>query len=205
MLKLKRIVQAIRKKTSRLVESVRGLTVSKVCDAVVERTRYAAVRVPLQKAKKPGEVTLDLTGYRQIDSFSCGGVVAAMAVKFFRRQMSFERIYAAVNPLQETGAETWRVTRALRSFGVRVSRRENMSFDDICDAIDANSPVLVCIKTKDTDTDHWVVAYGYGRRPDLLFIAGRGIPFFTGNRMRRREFRRLWSPRGEGLVCSKAR
>ena len=187
------------------MESLRGLTVSKVRDAVVELTGYAAVRVRLQKAKKPGEVTLDLTGYRQIDSFSCGGVAAAMAVKLMRPRMSFERIYAAVNPLQETGAGTVRVMRALRSLGVRVSWRKSLTFDDVCDAIDEGSPVLVCITTGDTDTDHWVVAYGYGRRPDLLFIAGRGIPVLTRNRMRRRELRRLWSPPGEGLVCSKAR
>jgi hypothetical protein len=119
--------------------------------------------------------------------------------------MSFERIYAAVNPTQGHGAGTARVTRALRSLGVRVSWRKNLSFDDICDAIDAGSPVLVCIQTNDAETDHWVVAYGYGRRPDLLFIAGRGIHFLARNRMRRRKFRRLWCPRGEGLVCAKAR
>ena len=194
---LKRTVQSIRKKIS--------LTVSKIVDAVSERTGYAAVRVPLQKAKRPREVTLDLTGYRQIDSFSCGGVAAAMAVKFMRPRMSFERIYDTVKPRQETGAGYVRVTRALRSLGVRVSWRKNLSLDDLCDAIDAGSPVLVCIKTKDADTDHWVVAYGYGRRPDLLFIAGRGVHFLARNRMRRREFRRLWSPPGEGLICSKAR
>ena len=190
---MKRIVQSIRNKISRAI------------DAVVQRTGYVAVRVPLQKAKRPREVTLDLTGYRQIDSYSCGGVAAAMAVKFLRPRMSFERIYDAVNPIQETGAGYVRVTRALRSLGVRVSWRKNLSFDDICSAIDAGSPVLVCIQTNDAETDHWVVAYGYGRRPDLLFIAGRGVHFLARNRVRRREFRRLWCPPGEGLVCSKAR
>lgn len=147
--------------------------------------------------------TLDLAGYRQIDSFSCGGVAAAMAVKFLRPQMSFERIYAAVSPTQD-GAETVRVTRALRSLGIRVSWRKNLTFDDICNAIDAEYPVLVWIKTNDVKTEHWVVLYGYGRRPDLMFIAGRGIHFVARNRMRRREFRRLWASSGEGLVCSKA-
>lgn len=203
--KLKRTLQSIMKKLSRIVDPLRGFTVSKVLDAVVERTGYAAVPVRLQKAKRPREVTLNLAGYRQIDSFSCGGVAAAMAVKFLRPQMSFERIYAAVSPTQGHGAGSTRVTRALRSLGVRVSWRKNLSFDDICGAIDAEGPVLLCIQTNDSETDHWVVAYGYGRRPDLLFIAGRRIPFLTGHRVVRREFRRLWSPPGEGLVCSKAR
>ena len=190
---MKSIIQLIKEQSSRVVDMISDLT------------GYVALPVPLQRAKRPREVTLDLAGYRQIDSFSCGGVAAAMAVKFIRPQMSFKRIYAAVNPTPKTGAGNGRVTRALRSLGVRVSWRKNLSFDDLCDAIDAGSPVLVCIKTDDAETDHWVVTYGYGRRPDLLFIAGRGIHFLARNRMRRREFRRLWFPPGEGLVCSKAR
>lgn len=168
-------------------------------------TGYAAVAVPLQKAKRQSEVTLDLTGYRQIDSFSCGGVAAAMAAKFLRLRMSFERIYTAVNPSRRTGSGTGRVARALRSLGVRVSSRKTLGFDDLCAAIDKGSPVLVCIKTCDVDTDHWVVLYGYGRRPDLLFVAGYGLPFLSENRIGRREFRGLWIPPGAGLVCSKAR
>ncbi len=204
---LKSIIQSFKKKSSRIVKSLRKLTVSKVIDAMVERIGYAAVPVRLQKAKRPREVTLDLVGYRQIDSFSCGGVAAAMAVKFLRPQMSFERIYAAVNPIQETGAGYVRVTRALRSLSVRVSWRKNLTFVTICDAIDAERPVLLCIETgrQKNDPDHWVVVYGYGRRPDLLFIAGIGIPFIARNRMLRREFRRLWSLPGEGLVCSKGK
>ena len=127
-----------------------------------------------------------------------------MAVKFLRPHIKFERIYAAVSPTRKTGAGTGRVTRALRSLAVRVSWRKNLTFDDICDAIDVDSPVLVCLKTADAETDHWVVVYGYGRRPDLLFVAGRGIHFVARNRMRRGDFRRLWSPAGEGLICSKA-
>ena len=189
---LKSVIQFIKEQSSRVV------------DTLVDLSGYAAVPVPLQQAKKPREVTLDLPGYRQIDSFSCGGVAAAMAVKFLRPRMRFERIYDAVSPTRKTGVGTDRVMRALRSLAIRVSRRKNLAFDDICDAIDADSPVLVCLKTADAETDHWVTVYGYGRRPDLLFVAGRGIHFVARNRMRRGDFRRLWSPPGEGLICSKA-
>jgi hypothetical protein len=173
-------------------------------DKISELNGYAAVRVPLQKAKRPREVTLALPGYRQIDSFSCGGIAAAMVGKFLRPRMSFQRIYAAVDPVRGSGAGFDRVTRALRSLGVGVSWRKNLTFDDICDAVDSESPVLVCTKTTDPDTDHWVVIYGYRRRPDLLFIAGMGIPFLARNRMLRRKFRELWFTPGVGLVCSKA-
>ena len=160
---LKRALQILKKQAERLV------------DAVSDFTGYAAVRVPLQKASRPREVTLDFTGYRQINSYACGAVAAAMVVKFLRPQVSFERIHAAVDPTQKSGAGTLRVMRALRSLRVGVSRKTHLTFDDVCNAIDASRPVLVCVKTDDPRTQHWVVIYGYGRRPNLVFVAGLGL------------------------------
>ena len=176
---------------------------SRVADVVSEFIGYAACPMPLQRATRAGEVSLDLTGYRQFDSFSCGAIAAAMAVKYLRPRMSFERIYAAVSPSRRSGAGSGRVACALRSLGVRVETRTDLAFDAICAAIDDGSPVLVCFTTRDPDTDHWVVLYGYGRRPDSLFVAGRGIPFISRNRIARRRFEHLWSPAGAGLVCAK--
>jgi hypothetical protein len=176
----------------------------RLVDVVSDLTGYAAVRVPLQTASRPGEVTLGLTGYRQIDSYSCGAVASAMVVKFLRPSVSFERIHAAVDPCQEIGAGTLRVMRALRSLGIGVKRRTKLTFDDICTAIDAGSPVLVCVTTSDPYTNHWVVIYGYGRRPKLLFVAGQGLHFIARQRVKWQDFRSKWSPPGEGLVCWKA-
>ena len=64
----------------------------------------------------------------------------------------------------------------MRSLGIGVDRRTKLTFDDICDAIDAGRPVLVCVTTSDPDMSHWVVIYGYGRRPKLVFVAGQGLP-----------------------------
>lgn len=177
----------------------------RLLDVVSDVTNYAAVRVPLQKASRPGEVTLDLTGYRQVNTYACGAVAAAMVVKYLRPQVSFERIHAAVDPTQQSGAGTMRVTRALRSLRVGVSRKTDLTFDDICNAIDAGRPVMVSVKTTDTRTDHWVVIYGYGRRPNLLFVAGQGLHFIARQRVNWSEFRRQWKPPGEGLVCWKAK
>ena len=119
----------------------------RLADAVSDFTNYAAVRVPLQKASRPGEVTLDLTGYRQVNTFGCGAVAAAMVVRVLRPQISFERIHAAVDPTQQSGAGTMRVMRALRSLRVGVSRKTHLTFDEVCHAIDAGSPVMVSVKT----------------------------------------------------------
>lgn len=177
----------------------------RLVDVVSDLTGYAAVRVPLQMASRSGEVTLDLTGYRQINTFGCGAVAAAMVVKCLRPQVSFERIHAAVDPTQQSGAGTMRVMRALRSLRVGVSRKTDLTFDNICTAIDAGRPVMVCVKTADTRTDHWVVVYGYGRRPNLVFVAGQGLHFIARQRVNWSEFRRQWKPPGEGLVCWKAK
>lgn len=177
----------------------------RLADAVSDFTNYAAVRVPLQKARRPGEVTLDLTGYRQVNTFGCGAVAAAMVVKCLRPQVSFERIHAAVDPTQQSGAGTIRVMRALRSLRVGVSRKTHLTFDDMCNTIDTGRPVMVSVKTTDTRTDHWVVIYGYGRRPNFLFVAGQGLHFIARQRVNWSEFRRQWKPLGEGLVCWKAK
>jgi len=177
----------------------------RLVDVLSDLTGYAAVRVPLQKASRPGEVTLDLTGYRQIDSYSCGAVASAMVVKFFRPQVSFERIHGAVDPCQEIGASTVRVTRALRSLGIGVKRRTKLTFDDICNALDTGNPVMVCVTTSDPYTNHWVVIYGYGRRPKLLFVAGQGLHFIARQRVKWPDFRQQWASPGEGLVCWKAK
>jgi len=176
----------------------------RLVDVLSDFTNYAAVRVPLQKASRPSEVTLDLTGYRQVNTYACGAVASAMVVKYLRPQVGFERIHAAVDPTQQSGAGTMRVMRAMRSLRVGVSRKTHLTFDDVCHAIDDGRPVMVCVKTADTRTDHWVVIYGYGRRPNLLFVAGQGLHFIARQRVKWQDFRSKWSPPGEGLVCWKA-
>ena len=170
-------------------------------DHISDLTGYAAVRVPLQKASRPGEVTLAFTGYRQVNSYACGAVAAAMVVKYLRPQVSFERIHAAVDPTQTSGAGTLRVMRALRSLRIGVSRKTKLTFDDVGAAIEAGRPVLACVKTDEPDTHHWVVIYGYGRRPNIVFVAGQGLPFIGKQRVTWQQFRRQWAPAGEGLVC----
>jgi ABC-type bacteriocin/lantibiotic exporter with double-glycine peptidase domain len=191
-IQLKRALQILKEQAGRLA------------DVVSDFTGYAAVRVPLPKASRPGEVTLDFTGYRQVNSYACGAVAAAMVVKYLRPQVSFERIHAAVNPTQTSGAGTLRVVRALRSLRIGVSQKTKLTFDDISAALEAGCPVLVCVETDDLDTHHWVVLYGYGRRPNVVFVAGQGLPFIGRQRVTWQQFRRQWATPGEGLVCWKA-
>src|SRR5439155_24946665 len=116
-----------------------------VGDWISDLTGLVAVPVPLEQAETRREVTLDLPGYLQTNSYCCGALAAAMAVQYLRPRMSLGRVYDAVDPLPEWGAGTVRLLRALRSCGVRVSYRKRHSFAQLCRAVDCGRPVVVLI------------------------------------------------------------
>ena len=174
-------------------------------DMFSELTGYAATRVPLARATAPNEVTLDLPGYGQLDSYSCGVVAGVMALKQFKPAASFSAFYARVDPHPVWGTSTAKLVRALRHHGLRVRERDDLGFASLCRAIDAGSPVLVCVHNPGTDCAHWVVVYGYGRRPSRMFLATNGLPFLDRNVVPFGEFTRLWCPPGNGLVCAAPR
>jgi hypothetical protein len=64
---------------------------------------------------------------------------------------------------------------------------------------------MVRVRTDRPDTNHWIVIYGYSRRPSVVFIAGQGLPFIARQRVKWQAFRKQWIPAGEGIVCSKSR
>lgn len=173
-------------------------------DAVSDWTDCVATRVPLRRASGTDEVTLDLPGYAQLDTFGCGAVAGVMALKHFKPRASFYSFYARVSPLPENGTATYRLIRALRQSGLRVSERHDLSFADLCAAIDVGRPVIVAVHNPDAEDTHWVVVYGYGRKPKRVFIATNGIPLVT-NVILLQKFARIWSPHGNGLICAKAK
>lgn len=174
-------------------------------DKISEWTGFVATRVPISRAAGSREVTLDLPGYGQIDSYCCGVVAGIMALKHFKPRASFERFYRRVQPDFETGTSTTRLIRALRQSGVRVKERHDLAFADLCGAIDSGWPVILVVQNPGEDAAHWVVVYGYGKRPNRVLLATNGFPLVTSNRVPLRRFARLWSPHGNGLVCSERR
>jgi hypothetical protein len=56
-------------------------------DQLTDWTGLAAVRIPLQQGSHPREVTLDLPGYMQTNSYSCGAITAAMIIRYFRSRL----------------------------------------------------------------------------------------------------------------------
>lgn len=177
---------------------------TKTIDAVAGWTDCVATRVPLRRASSSDEVTLDLPGYCQLDSYGCGAAAGVMALKHFKPRASFSAFYARVSPHPENGTGTSRLLKALRQSGLRISERRDLSCPDLCAAIDAGSPVLVVVHNPGAADSHWVVVYGYGRKPNRVFLASNGLPLVT-NVILLQKFARIWSPHGNGLICAKAK
>jgi hypothetical protein len=63
-------------------------------------------------------------------------------------------------------------------------------------------PLALIVNTSCPDYSHWVVAYGYGRRPSRVYVAGNGLPLLARKVYCWREFRaHHWRTPGQGLVC----
>ena len=109
-----------------------------------------------------------------------------------------------MNPSREYGAGPGRVVKALRSCGMAAIPQHRLTFELVCSAIKQGTPILAIVHNPGAENSHWVVIYGFGRCPDRVFIAFNGLPWFGSNRIPRREFERIWSPRGNGIIVWKS-
>lgn len=170
-------------------------------DIFAENTGIVVISDPLSYPSSENVVTLDVPGYRQVESYTCGFVAGLMVLHTFRPKASIDRFYHAVNPTHSHGTSTRKVVNALRGFGVGVSIRKDLNFAGIREQIDSGFPIITCVRTKDEDVDHWVVLYGYRRNPNKVFIAANGLPYFGRREYTVKEYRTLVRPLGFGLVC----
>ena len=157
------------------------------------------VCVPDRLAHPRDAVTLELSGYSQVDDFSCGAVAGWIVLEAFARRRSFRKFYDNCTPTQQQGTPTHRLARALRENGLGVQHlRHRISFPRLCRAIDEGFPVICCVDhDKRDDTSHWLVAYGYQERPARVFVAGNGWlhllgrSLFGDHMLSRRRFERM--------------
>jgi len=173
----------------------------KTCDALKFRT------LPNKLIHKPGDPTVEtlkMPVWTQTQSYSCGFVATLMVLRYFHLDFKgAEEVFRDTKPDTEKGVKPGKVIKVLRDYGVQVSKREEMDFADIRDAIDAGRPILTAVNI-DEDTAHWVVIYGYGTRKKQVFIAPYSKPFVKcakalGWDLFRKDF---WERPGFGLVCS---
>jgi hypothetical protein len=150
----------------------------------------------------PGNgASLAVQGCSQTHSYTCGAVAAWMVVQAIWPRRQARSFYRTIAPHPETGTSTTRLIAALRQARVGVSRQEP-DYAAIVQAIDAGFPIIACIDRPGEEYDHWVVVYGYGRRPRTVYIAGnrwewrRGL---TPNVLPYGDFKRLCTEKL--LVC----
>lgn len=121
--------------------------------------RLRLLPTPLARPDPPGE-SLAISGYDQLDSYSCGAVAGYMILTAFKPKASFAEFYRRCSPDPESGVSETRLVQALRSSGVVLGKRaKGMSFDEIREAISGGFPILSVLDGK--DDAHWVVVYGY--------------------------------------------
>jgi hypothetical protein len=170
-------------------------------DALSAATGIVVVHANLPYADGEDEVTLDVPGYRQTDSFGCGFAAGLMVLHTFKPRASLDRFYTSVAPNQREGSTPARIIRALGERGISAHPRYDLGFAQIKRAIDAGKPIITLVTSTKANTEHWVVVYGYGLRPNRVFVAGHGLRAGTGAR-RWAQYRRESARAGYGLVCS---
>ena len=165
------------------------------------KTGIAYLGDPLVFAMNDRETTLEIPGYRQTQLYTCGFVAGLMVLHTFKPKASADRFYAKVDPDPEWGIETGPLARALRRSGIGVRIRHDLTFSEICGSIEDGYHIISTVRQGGPDDLHWIVVYGCGRSPNVVFVAGNGLPYLGKKKVAWSDFARLWSPRGNGLVC----
>lgn len=177
-------------------------------DEAVAETGLRVIRDPLTRPRAgDAAVTIEMPGYCQTDTYSCGFVAGLMAVHALHPRRSATRFYAQVSPHPVLGTANTRLIKALRATGVSVSERYDLDFERLAAEIADGAPVVTTIATEQDDTWHWVTLYGVGWRPQRVYMAGASTPglgrIFRDHEVPWPQFTWLWRPRGFGLVCRK--
>jgi len=147
--------------------------------------------------------TLKLPGYFQSQGHTCGFVAGLMILHYFRPDVPAEKFYERIRPHYRWGVSRRRLMDCLRVHGLRVNWQTDLDFSGIVAAIDECRPIALVVRTRDEDADHWVVIYGYGKRPNRVFVAANGLPLLS-----RKEYpwgffkQRYLQKAGFGLVCA---
>ncbi len=184
-------------------EKLNSIEIWERLDPLVDWTKIRVLYDVLPHYASEGADLLDVPGYKQTQSYTCGFVAGLMVLRTFYPDADTEDFYNCVRPNPTSGTSNTRLISALRQNGIGVSVRNNLGFDQIRKTIDAGFPIITLVKTNDIDTLHWVVTYGYGlksgNRPNRIFVSGNS--FFKSREIPWSKYARLISPKGFGLVC----
>ena len=175
-------------------------------DAFADRIDWRVIRDPLVHPKSDNVTTLDVVGYRQLESYTCGFAAGLIVLHTFHPKRSIKAFFDLVAANRQWGTQDGRLIKSLRASGVGVAERNDLTFAKICKIIDDGFPIITLVRSRERGVLHWVVLYGYGVKPNRVFIAGEG-PHLIGHWLGYKEAlwsdfkRKKWSTSGFGLVC----
>ncbi len=168
-------------------------------------SRLTGIRAFVERLPCPkGAVALDVTGYRQTESATCGFIAALTVAAYLKPSVDPIKIYRWVG-CTDDGSHEHDVASALRRAGITVRKRATTTFEDFAKAIDAGHPVIVSVASRiSDDVGHWATVYGYRRRPKAVLLSGFGELFMARTKIVTwSDFRaRWWEPAGNGMICS---
>jgi hypothetical protein len=169
---------------------------------ISDLTGVRGIQDVLRHPIRQGTTTLQIPGYMQVQTFTCGFVTAANVLHFHAPEADLAFLYHALN--DTNGTNETQVTNALRQYGIRIRPRVTLDFRSLCASLNAGSPIICSIRLK--RNDHWIVVYGCDTKARTLFLSGNGIvPLLNRKEVTYQDFKKKWDPAGFGLVCSKGR
>ena len=170
----------------------------KVADYFSDKTGLKHFRYPLKcNVPNGGSTVLEIPGYRQLDSYSCGAVAGLMIVHSIYPNRAAKKFYRDVSPNSVTGTSTTRLIRALRKNGIAVRYIRRGTLKQLKAAIDAGFPIATTVG-EGLDL-HWIVVYGYSNRPTRIFTAGEYMYLPCQPPDEWKEFKTRWQK--EMLIC----
>jgi ABC-type bacteriocin/lantibiotic exporter with double-glycine peptidase domain len=148
---------------------------------------------------KTGDCSLAVPMYRQLKSYTCGFVAAAMVVRTFHEKKSLKRIWEQVTPDFDWGVQTHALVRGLRKLGIGVSVKHDLNFSQVQKSIEDGFPIIATVQRK--GMGHWVVIYGVNKNSKEILIAASGIAYISRHRYTWKEFKQMEFRDREFLIC----
>jgi ABC-type bacteriocin/lantibiotic exporter with double-glycine peptidase domain len=149
--------------------------------------------------RKRGDSILKVPPYRQLKSYTCGFVAAAMIVHTFNKKKSISTIWKEVTPDLDWGVQTHQLVRGLRKLNIGVSLKYGLNFSQVEKEIENGFPIITTVKRR--GMGHWVVIYGVNRTSKEILIAANGLAYVSKHRYTWKEFKSMEFRDREFLIC----
>lgn len=137
-----------------------------------------------------------IRAYAQVRGYTCGFASALTVLHSFQRHIAPGELYQRLGTNRDGTGQT-AIVRELRNAGVSANIRYDVDFAALRRIIDAGKLIIGYHHR----VEHWVVIYGYGLKPERVFVADPVIEWSSEH---------LWEKYGPklsdfGIVCAPRR